>query len=34
VLVPAEATTSHFAVLPIPGSDHRAVLAGIRLPTG
>jgi endonuclease/exonuclease/phosphatase (EEP) superfamily protein YafD len=33
VLVPAEATTSHFAVLPIPGSDHRAVLAGIRLPS-
>ena len=34
VLVPTEATTSRFAVLPVAGSDHRAVLAGIRLPTG
>jgi endonuclease/exonuclease/phosphatase (EEP) superfamily protein YafD len=32
VLVPTEATTTHFAVLPIAGSDHRAVLAGISLP--
>jgi endonuclease/exonuclease/phosphatase (EEP) superfamily protein YafD len=34
VLVPAEARTTRFAVLPIAGSDHRAVLAGISLPTG
>jgi endonuclease/exonuclease/phosphatase (EEP) superfamily protein YafD len=34
VLVPAEARTTRFAVLPVAGSDHRAVLAGIRLPTG
>jgi endonuclease/exonuclease/phosphatase (EEP) superfamily protein YafD len=32
VLVPTEATTTRFAVLPIAGSDHRAVLAGISLP--
>ena len=34
VLVPAGARTTRFAVLPIAGSDHRAVLAGISLPTG
>jgi len=34
VLVPARARTTRFAVLPIAGSDHRAVLAGISLPTG
>jgi endonuclease/exonuclease/phosphatase (EEP) superfamily protein YafD len=34
VLVPTDATTSRFAVLPVEGSDHRAVLAGIRLPSG
>ncbi len=34
VLVPTAATTTRFAVFPIPGSDHRAVLAEIRLPTG
>ena len=33
VLVPTDATTTRFEVLPIPGSDHRAVLAGISLPT-
>ena len=33
VLVPEEARTTHFEVLPIAGSDHRAVLAGISLPT-
>jgi endonuclease/exonuclease/phosphatase (EEP) superfamily protein YafD len=33
VLVPEEARTTRFEVLPIPGSDHRAVLAGISLPT-
>jgi endonuclease/exonuclease/phosphatase (EEP) superfamily protein YafD len=34
VLVPADATTTRFAVLPVAGSDHRAVLAGISLPVG
>ncbi len=34
VLVPTRATTTRFAVLPIAGSDHRAVLAGISLPAG
>jgi len=34
VLVPAGARTTRFAVLPIAGSDHRAVLAGISLPPG
>lgn len=34
VLVPPDATTTRFAVLPIAGSDHRAVLAGISLPSG
>ena len=34
VLVPAGARTTRFGVLPIAGSDHRAVLAGISLPTG
>jgi endonuclease/exonuclease/phosphatase (EEP) superfamily protein YafD len=34
VLVPAEATITRFAVLPVAGSDHRAVLAGISLPPG
>jgi endonuclease/exonuclease/phosphatase (EEP) superfamily protein YafD len=33
VLVPAGARTTRFAVLPVAGSDHRAVLAGISLPT-
>jgi endonuclease/exonuclease/phosphatase (EEP) superfamily protein YafD len=33
VLVPEEARTTRFEVLPIAGSDHRAVLAGISLPT-
>jgi endonuclease/exonuclease/phosphatase (EEP) superfamily protein YafD len=33
VLVPEEARTTSFEVLPIAGSDHRAVLAGISLPT-
>ena len=33
VLVPEDARTTRFAVLPIAGSDHRAVLAGISLPT-
>ena len=32
VLVPEEARTTRFEVLPIPGSDHRAVLARISLP--
>jgi endonuclease/exonuclease/phosphatase (EEP) superfamily protein YafD len=32
VLVPADAVTTRFAVLDIPGSDHRAVLARVRLP--
>jgi endonuclease/exonuclease/phosphatase (EEP) superfamily protein YafD len=34
VLVPAGARTTRFAVLPVAGSDHRAVLAAISLPTG
>ncbi len=34
VLVPREATTTRFAILPIAGSDHRGVLAGISLPPG
>jgi endonuclease/exonuclease/phosphatase (EEP) superfamily protein YafD len=34
VLVPPDATTTRFAVLPVEGSDHRAVLAEIGLPTG
>ena len=33
VLVPEDARTARFEVLPIAGSDHRAVLAGISLPT-
>jgi endonuclease/exonuclease/phosphatase (EEP) superfamily protein YafD len=33
VLVPEDARTTRFEVLPIAGSDHRAVLAGISLPT-
>jgi endonuclease/exonuclease/phosphatase (EEP) superfamily protein YafD len=33
VLVPTGATTTRFAILPIAGSDHRAVLTGISLPT-
>jgi endonuclease/exonuclease/phosphatase (EEP) superfamily protein YafD len=33
VLVPAGATTTRFAVLPVAGSDHRGVLAEISLPT-
>ena len=33
VLVPAGSTTTRFAILPVTGSDHRAVLAGINLPT-
>jgi endonuclease/exonuclease/phosphatase (EEP) superfamily protein YafD len=33
VLVPEEARNTSFEVLPIAGSDHRAVLAGISLPT-
>jgi len=33
VLVPEEARTTRFEVLPVAGSDHRAVLAGISLPT-
>jgi endonuclease/exonuclease/phosphatase (EEP) superfamily protein YafD len=32
VLVPADAATTRFDVLDLAGSDHRAVLAGIRLP--
>jgi endonuclease/exonuclease/phosphatase (EEP) superfamily protein YafD len=32
VLVPAEAVTTRFEVLDVPGSDHRAVLARVRLP--
>jgi endonuclease/exonuclease/phosphatase (EEP) superfamily protein YafD len=34
VLVPPDATTTRFAVLPVAGSDHRAVLAGMSLRTG
>jgi len=33
ILVPREATATRFAILPVAGSDHRAVLAGISLPT-
>jgi endonuclease/exonuclease/phosphatase (EEP) superfamily protein YafD len=32
VLVPADALPTRFAVLDVAGSDHRAVLAGVRLP--
>jgi endonuclease/exonuclease/phosphatase (EEP) superfamily protein YafD len=32
VLVPADAVTTRFEVLDVPGSDHRAVLARVRLP--
>lgn len=31
ILVPADALTTHFAVLDVQGSDHRAVLARVRL---
>lgn len=33
VLVPEGATTTGFAILPVAGSDHRAVLATVNLPT-
>jgi endonuclease/exonuclease/phosphatase (EEP) superfamily protein YafD len=32
VLVPADAVTTRFEVIDVAGSDHRAVLAGVRLP--
>jgi hypothetical protein len=32
VLVPAEAVTTRFDVLDLAGTDHRAVLARVRLP--
>lgn len=32
VLVPADAVTTRFEILDVAGSDHRAVLAGVRLP--
>ncbi len=32
VLVPAGATTTRFAIVPVAGSDHRGVLAGVNLP--
>ncbi|OLT13835.1 hypothetical protein BJF78_21005 [Pseudonocardia sp. CNS-139] len=32
VLVPAGTTTSHFAVLDVPGTDHRAILTRVHLP--
>ena len=34
VLVPEDATTTRFAIFPVEGSDHRAVLAEISLPPG
>jgi endonuclease/exonuclease/phosphatase (EEP) superfamily protein YafD len=34
VLVPADAATTRFDVLDVVGSDHRAVLARVRLPAG
>lgn len=34
VLVPAGTEVSRFAILDVPGSDHRAVLARMRLPRG
>jgi endonuclease/exonuclease/phosphatase (EEP) superfamily protein YafD len=34
VLVPTGALVTRFAVLDVPGSDHRAVLARVRLPRG
>ncbi len=33
VLMPAGSTTTRFEILPLAGSDHRGVLAGISLPT-
>jgi endonuclease/exonuclease/phosphatase (EEP) superfamily protein YafD len=33
VLVPADADTTRFEVLDLPGTDHRAVLARVRLPS-
>jgi hypothetical protein len=33
VLVPSGAATTRFDVLDVAGSDHRAVLARVRLPT-
>jgi endonuclease/exonuclease/phosphatase (EEP) superfamily protein YafD len=33
VLVPADAATTHFDVLDVAGSDHRAVLARVRVPS-
>jgi endonuclease/exonuclease/phosphatase (EEP) superfamily protein YafD len=32
VLVPADAVTTRFDVLDLAGTDHRAVLARVRLP--
>jgi endonuclease/exonuclease/phosphatase (EEP) superfamily protein YafD len=34
ILIPADASTSRFEVVELPGSDHRGVLATVRLHTG